>query len=168
MRAISIAAVSAVALLTASAYAQSQSQPADTTPRSTSRAYSPAPAPKAPVQNPLKQEDVSKIEGTSVLGIDSKKLGDVSRVLMKPEDKMIDRLVVRSGGVLGVGGHLVAMPIDAFTWDADAGAFKIAKTADDLKTMAEWQEPGTASTAAGSSTPPAKSTAPTRAGDSQR
>ena len=168
MRAISIAAVSAVALLTASTYAQSQSQPTDTTPRSTSPAYSPVPAPKVPAQNPLKQDDVSKIEGTSVLGIDGKKLGDVSRVLMKPEDKTIDRLVVRSGGVLGVGGHLVAMPIDAFSWDADAGAFKIGKTADDLKSMAEWQEPGTASTATGSSMPPAKSTAPTRAGDSER
>jgi hypothetical protein len=99
-----------------------------------------------------------------VLGIDGKKLGDVSRVLMKPEDKTIDRLVVRSGGLLGVGGHLVAMPIDAFSWDADAWAFKIAKTADDLKTMAEWQEPGTASSA-GSSQPTEKSTPTTRSGD---
>jgi len=142
MRAISIAAVSAVALLTASAYAQSQSPPGNATPRGSGPAYSPVPAPKAPAPNPLKQEDVSKIEGTSVLGIDGKKVGDVSRVLMKPEDKTVDRLVVRTGGVLGVGGYLVAMPIDKFSWDADAQAFKIGKTADDLKTMAEWREPG--------------------------
>ena len=93
----------------------------NTTPRSSSTAYSPALAPKIPAQNPLKQEDVSKIEGTSVLGIDSKKLGDVSRVLMKPKDKTIDRLVIRTGGLLGVGGHLVAMPIDAFSWDRMPG-----------------------------------------------
>jgi len=168
MRTIAIAAVSAAALLTVSAYAQSQSPPGDTTPRSSAPAYSPAAAPKAPAQNPLKQEDVSKIEGTSVLGIDSKKLGDVSRVLMKPEDKTIDRLVIRSGGVLGMGGHLVALPIDAFSWDADAAAFKVGKSADDLKSMAEWQEPGTAATSStGSSTPPAKSIAPTRSGDSE-
>ena len=104
-----------------------------------------------PTPNPLEQVDVSKIEGASVLGIDSKKLGGVSRVLMKPQDKTIDQLVVRSGGVLGVGGHLVAMPLDAFSWDADAGAFKIGKTADDLKTMAGWHEPRTASSASGSS-----------------
>lgn len=165
MRMISMAVASAAVLLTVSAYAQSQSPPGNTTPRSSSTAYSPAPAPKVPAQNPLKQEDVSKIEGTSVLGIDGKKLGDVSRVLMKPEDKTIDRLVVRSGGLLGVGGHLVAMPIDEFSWDADAGAFKIAKTADDLKMMAEWQEPGTASSAAGSSQPTEKSTPTTRSGD---
>ena len=80
-----------------------------------------------PTPNPLEQVDVSKIEGASVLGIDSKKLGGVSRVLMKPQDKTIDQLVVRSGGVLGVGGHLVAMPLDAFSWDADAEAFKIGR-----------------------------------------
>jgi PRC-barrel domain protein len=143
MRTISMAAVVAAVFLSVSAYAQSQSPPGNTAPRGSSTAYSPASAPKAPAQNPLKQEDISKIDGTSVLGPDSKKVGDVSRVLMKPEDKTIDRLVVRSGGVLGLGGHLVAMPIDAFTWDADAAAFKIAKSADDLKTMAEWHQPGT-------------------------
>ena len=68
MRKISMAAVSALALLTTSAHTQ-QSPSADTTPRSTTPAYSPAAAPKAPAQNPLKQEDVSKIEGTSVLAI---------------------------------------------------------------------------------------------------
>ena len=76
---------------------------------------------------------------------------------MKPEDKTIDRLVVRSGSVLGVGGHLVAMPLDAFSWDADAEAFKIGKSAGDLKTMAEWQEPGTPNSASGSSQPPRES-----------
>jgi sporulation protein YlmC with PRC-barrel domain len=165
MRMISMAAVSALALLTASAYAQ-QSPSGSTTPRSsTTLAYSPAAAPKAPALNPLKQEDVSKIEGTSVLGSDDKKLGDVSRVLMKPEGKTIDRLVVRTGAILGVGGHFVAMPIDDFKWNADAAAFKITKTADDLKSMAEWQEPTTAASATGSSTTTEKKTPTTRSGE---
>ena len=162
MRTISIAAASAVVFLTASAYAQSQSAPGDTTPRSGAPAYSPAANPKAMAQNPLKQEDISKIEGTSVLGSDSKKLGDVSRVLMKPEDKTIDRLVIRTGGVLGMGGRLVAMPIEEFSWFADAAAFKVPKTAGDLQSMAEWHEPGTAT---GSSAPPQKSGPTSRSGD---
>jgi hypothetical protein len=158
---ISMAAVSALALLTASAYAQ-QSPSGSTTPRSsTTPAYSPAAASKASALNPLKQEDVSKIEGTSVLGSD----GDVSRVLMKPEGKTIDRLVVRTGAILGVGGHFVAMPIDDFKWNADAAAFKITKTADDLKSMAEWQEPTTAASATGSSTTTEKKTPTTRSGE---
>ena len=109
MRLIPIATVTAAALLGGSASAQSKSPQGETTPRGSATAYSPAPAPKVPAQNPLKQEDVSKIEGTSVLGTDGKKVGDVSRVLMRTEDKTIDRLVVRSGGLLGLGGHLVAM-----------------------------------------------------------
>src|SRR5439155_20630743 len=165
MRTISIAAASAVVLLTASAYAQSQSAPGDTTPRSGAPAYSPAANPKAMAQNPLKQEDISKIEGTTVLGSDSKKLGDVSRVLMKPEHKTVDRLVIRTGGILGMGGRLVALPIDEFTWFSDAAAFKVLKTADDLQAMAEWHDPATASPATGSSQPPQKSGPTTPSGN---
>jgi len=51
-----------------------------------------------------------------------------------------------------------------FSWDAQAAAFKVAKTADDLKSMTEWHEPGIAAPATGSSQPP-KSTPPTRSGD---
>jgi sporulation protein YlmC with PRC-barrel domain len=148
MRAISIAAASAVALLAVSAHAQSQSPSGGATmPRS-----EPPAAVKAPAPNPLKQEDVSKIEGATVLGTDGKKIGAVSRVLMKPDEKTIDRLVVHTGGVLGIGGRQVAMPVDDFRWDADAAAFKISKTADDLTSMAEWTPPGSG-TATGSSTP---------------
>ena len=101
------------------------------------RSEPPAAVARAPAPNPLKQEDVSKIEGASVLGSDSKKVGSVSKVLMKPDEKTLDRLVVHTGGVLGIGGRYVAMPVDDFSWDADAAAFKVSKTADDLTTMAE-------------------------------
>jgi sporulation protein YlmC with PRC-barrel domain len=165
MRSISMASAAAVALLTVSAYAQSQ-PPSDTAPsRGTAPSYAPAAAPRAPTPNPLKQEDVSKIQGASVVGSDGAKLGDVSTVLMKPDDKTIDRFVVRTGGVLGIGSHHVAMPVDAFSWDGDAAAFKIAKTADELKSMAEWTEPGSATGSTGSSVPAQKSTPPTRSGE---
>jgi sporulation protein YlmC with PRC-barrel domain len=162
MRVISIPAAAAVALLTISAYAQSIPPSGGTTsPRDNATAT----APKAAAPNPLKQEDVSKIQGTTVLGNDGKKVGAVSTVLMKPDDKMIDRLVVGTGGVLGVGGHHVAMPLDQFSWDADATAFKISKTADDLNAMAEWTEPGSAATPSGSSTPAPRSNPSGRSGE---
>jgi sporulation protein YlmC with PRC-barrel domain len=149
MRAISIAAASAVAFLTVSAHAQSQSPSGGAT---MSRSEPPATVVRAPAPNPLKQEDVSKIEGAPVLGSDGKKVGAVSKVLMKPDEKTIDRLVVHSGGVLGIGGRYVAMSVDDFSWDADAAAFKISKTTNDLSSMAEWTPPGSG-TATGSSTP---------------
>jgi hypothetical protein len=45
---------------------------------------------------------------------------------------------------------------------ADAASFKLNKTADDLKSMAEWQEPGTAASTTGSSVPSEKKTPATR------
>lgn len=100
----------------------------------------PAARPQPPTPNPLTLEDTAQIKGTAVYGSDDKKIGSISTVLMKPESKTIDRLVVGEGGVLGVGAHRVALPIDAFTWDGTTRAFKIAKTAEDLKAMPEWNE----------------------------
>ena len=159
MRTISLAAAVAVGFLSISAYAQSQSPSLGHT-----QANSPAPAAKALAADPLKQEDVSKIRGTPVLGSDGKKVGDVATELMKPDDKTIDRLVVRTGGVFGLGGHEVALPIDAFSWEDDAAAFKISKTADDLKAMAQWTPPPSETTATGSSTPTQKPSPSSRSG----
>ena len=155
MRAGMIATVSALALLAGPAFAQTSTTTPGTSPRSTAA----APAPAKPSPDPLKMEDVSKISGSAVYGSDDKKIGDVSTVLMKPEEKKIDRLVVSEGGVLGVGAHHVALPVDEFKWDGQKDAFKISKTADEVKKMPEWKEPteASASTApsSGSSTAPA-------------
>ncbi len=140
-----IATVSALMLIGAPVLAQTappSSAPRTPNPNSSMSAPSlPAPAPVArmPIPDPLKMEDVSKITGSAVYGSDDSKVGSISTILMKPEDKTIDRFVVSSGGVLGVGGRKVALPISQFTWDTDKGAFKVAKTADDLKSMPEWQ-----------------------------
>jgi hypothetical protein len=58
-----------------------------------------------------------------------------------------------AGGVLGVGGHRVAIPVEQFSWDADKGAFKMGTTVAELKQMPEWVE-GSQQTATGSSVPP--------------
>jgi sporulation protein YlmC with PRC-barrel domain len=98
----------------------------------------PAAAQPAPKPDPLKAEDVSEITGNSVYGSDDNKLGSVSTVLMNPETKAVDRLVVSTGGVLGVGSHRVAVPISNVNWDADKGGFKISQTAEQLKAAPEW------------------------------
>ena len=122
----------------------------------------PAARPQPPAPNPLTLEDTSQFKGTNVYGADDKKIGFIATVLMKPESKTIDRLVVGEGGVLGVGAHRVALPIDAFTWDGTTRAFKIAKTADDLKAMPEWNEQvGAMPEPAPTATPPARRDTPT-------
>jgi sporulation protein YlmC with PRC-barrel domain len=131
-----------VLMLLASPVLAQTAPPASTsrTPSSSSSMSAPpAAAVKTPAPDPLKMEDVSKIAGSTVYGNDDSKIGSVSTLLMKPESKTIDRFVVSEGGVLGVGSHKVALPVDQFTWDSDKGGFKIAKSADDLKSMPEWQ-----------------------------
>jgi sporulation protein YlmC with PRC-barrel domain len=161
MRTIPIA-VAALALLTAGASAQMQ-------PTSPPRPMSPGPsatavpAKPAPAINPLTQEDISLIEGTTVHGGDDAKLGSISTVLMDTKTKQIDRLVVAAGGVLGIGSHRVAIPVDQFSWDGDKGVFKLAKDMASLKAMPEWVEGAT--TATGSSLPP-KTPAAAGAGNS--
>jgi hypothetical protein len=133
-------ASAAVFALAGSAWAQS-SPPSTGVPGAPPLSAQPAPRPAPPAAaNPLTLEDISKIKGAPVYGSDDKRIGTVSTVLMRPASKTIDRLVVGEGGLLGVGTHYVALPIDAFAWDSQAAAFKIAKTAEDLKGMPEWNE----------------------------
>ena len=95
----------------------------------------------ARMKDPLSSEDITQIDGTSVAAGDGSSIGKVSTVLMNPSTKKVDRLVVAEGGVLGVGAHNVALPVEAFRWDAQNRNFVIQKTADDLKAMPEWQRP---------------------------
>jgi len=139
MRSTLIATASAVMLMAAPAWAQTAPSAPTRTPDPNASISAPAPLPRTPAPDPLKMEDVSKISGFAVYGTDDSKVGSVSTVLMNPANKTIDRLVVNSGGVLGVGGHKVAIPVDQFKWDGEKDAYRLAKTADDLKSMPEWQ-----------------------------
>ncbi|HUC68124.1 MAG TPA: PRC-barrel domain-containing protein [Stellaceae bacterium] len=147
-----LAAVSALALLAGPALAQTANPGAG--PSRSLGGPPPATTQQAPKPNPLKQEDVTQITGTAVYGSDNKKIGTVNAVLMNPENKSIDRLVVGAGGVLGIGAHDVALPLDQFHWDAQQGGFTVAKTEAQLKGMPAWSASGSANTMSGSSTPP--------------
>src|SRR5690349_9284507 len=154
---LALATLSLTALLMTGA-AMAQTPPASRPAGSPGAGGTTSQAPKAPAPNPLMMEDVSKLNGTDVYGNDDKKIGDVSTALMQPDSRTIDRLVVRAGGVVGIGAHHVALPVDEFKWDADKGAFRITKSADDLKSMPEWKAATTetgSSPSAGSSSPPA-------------
>jgi sporulation protein YlmC with PRC-barrel domain len=140
MRSTLIATASAVMLMAAPALAQTVPSAPSRTPDPNASISAPAPIPKMPTPDPLKMEDVSKISGFAVYGTDDSKVGSVSTVLMNPANKTVDRLVVNSGGVLGVGGHKVAIPIDQFKWDGEKDAYRLEKTADDLKSMPEWSQ----------------------------
>lgn len=143
------AAVSALLVLGASG---ASAQSSMSSPPSATGSHSPAASSGAnssagtaasatPMKDPLASEDISQIDGVSVADRDGSSVGKISTVLMNPSTKKVDRLVVAEGGILGVGAHNVALPVDAFHWDARNHDFVIQKTADDLKAMPEWQKP---------------------------
>jgi sporulation protein YlmC with PRC-barrel domain len=140
------ATAAAVAALLAFGAAGASAQSSGPGAAAPSRAAAPptnnAPSASAtPMKDPLSSEDISQIEGSSVEASDGSSIGKVSTVLMDPSSKKVDRLVVSEGGVLGVGSHRVALPIDSFRWDPQNHNFVIQKSADDLKAMPEWQQP---------------------------
>ncbi len=165
MHKIPFAAAAALALMTVAASAQTTPS-SPNGPRPSTPGAATAPVQREPAINPLTKEDVSNIEGTTVYGSDDGKLGSVSTVLMDPQTKKIDRLVVTAGGMLGMGGHRVALPIDQFKWDSDKGAFKLSTTMASLKSMPEWVEGAT--TATGSSQPAKTEKSSTGAGDGEK
>ena len=156
---ITAASVLALSSLGAGAQTTTTPRPGATAPTATT-----APAPR-PAVNPLTREVVSDIEGTAVYGSDNDKLGHISEVLMDPQGKKIDRLVVSAGGVLGIGSHRVAIPVDQFKWDEQKGAFALAMTTASLKSQPEWVDGDTTMT--GSSQPPSRPAPSTGAGDSK-
>jgi len=137
----SLMMAAAMALLAVPALAQGPGSPTmPATPgNSPTVGGAPTAAPRAPKINPLTQADLSQVKGTDVYGADGKKLGSIDTVLMNPQSKAVDRLVVKAGGVLGVGGRNVAVPIDQFSWDSGKEAFKLSQTNEELKSMPDWQ-----------------------------
>src|SRR5438067_10180911 len=145
MRTIPITAAALVILSTAASAQMTPSRDNNATtpaPRTSTSAPATTSAPPQRIaqKNPLTQEDVSLIEGTSVYGGDDGKVGHISHVLMEPQSKKIDRLVVSTGGFLGMGTHRVAIAVDQFSWDADRGVFKVKETQQALKDKPEWVE----------------------------
>ena len=144
MRSISLAMISAVALMSVPVAAQAASSTAQAASSTATQQGVPSGENTAPLAerhlDPLKQADVSKISGTDLSGSDNTKIGSVLTELMNPESKRIDRLVLSTGGILGVNKHDVVLGIDKFSWDADKNGLKVSSTADELKSMPEWHE----------------------------
>jgi PRC-barrel domain len=154
--------VAALTLLGAAASAQTLPTHNPASPPPPGAGMTPArPAPPKPAVNPLTQANLGKVKGAAVYGTHDIKLGHVADILMNPTTKKVERLVVSSGGVLGLGAHLVALPLDQFSWDAAQDGFKIAQTADSLKSMPAWVEG--ASTTASNQQP--ETSAPASAAD---
>ncbi len=164
MRTIPIAAAAVLVMLAGTASAGLPTTPDQ--PGALAQATPQAPVTREPAVNPLAKGDAASIEGSLVYG-DEGKLGYVSVVLTDPQTKKIDRLVVTAGGVLGIGGHRVAIPVDQFRWEADKGAFRLQTTMASVKAMPPWVD-GADTARPGRSQPPRAEKPPIGAGGGEK
>ncbi|MFT3690021.1 PRC-barrel domain-containing protein [Paenirhodobacter sp.] len=82
-----------------------------------------------------------ELKGKSVIGLDDKKIGDVSDVVMGA-DASVSQIVVDVGGFLGMGAKPVALtPAQVtLTREGDAITLRVAATEDELKALPEYKQ----------------------------
>ncbi len=81
-----------------------------------------------------------KVEGTSVYGMDEKKIGELERVMI---DKMSGRVayaVVSFGGFLGMGEDYYPMPWSTLKYDSNLGGYRVALTKDQLENAPKYSK----------------------------
>jgi hypothetical protein len=74
-----------------------------------------------------------KVEGTSVYGMDDRKIGSVQRVMIDKISGKIAYAVVSFGGFLGMGEDYYPMPWASLKYDTHLGGYRANVTDDQLK-----------------------------------
>jgi hypothetical protein len=146
------------------------------TPRAAAPSAAPAPTAQAPAARSnldvaalheiSKDKDSTTYNGISAKNIEDmnvvnpagKKIGEVDKVLATSDNKVV-AVVVDAGGILGIGGDKVVVPLDQLTLDSQGKQFVASMDENQLKAMSKWQgDKGAApKSAAPASAPPARS-----------
>jgi hypothetical protein len=145
VRALTAAAVLASVPLVASA--QTQSSPPPTTPPPSATKPDAAPTPMPPATRPTPPAPSNRsttapgkanpLVGLAVFSADGSKLGAVQSVDAEPDGK-VKAIRIKTGGFLGFGGKLVAIPDGKFTKTGDN--LQLSMTADEVSKLPEVKE----------------------------
>jgi sporulation protein YlmC with PRC-barrel domain len=95
--------------------------------------------------------------GSRLIGMDVKNsqgqgLGEVTELVLDPQDGKIKSVVISTGGVLGIGAKRVAVPWNQVKPATDEQAFIVGMTQEELQQAPSWER---AAEKATSATPPA-------------
>lgn len=159
MRKMLFGAASAAALLAGTAFAQAQAtdqpmQPADQAPAATSPA-SPAgdtaatddmttPGDTAATQAaPMSSGSGTEVSaddmiGRTVYGDGDQEIGEVTDVIVDPDSKQVNRLVIGTGGFLGIGKKTVAIDMSQVQIRPEQGIYVSGLTREDVEGMEEY------------------------------
>jgi hypothetical protein len=108
-----------------------------TTPKAPAPSASPPaakPTPSAPSQSMTTPGKVDPLIGLNVLSSDGSKLGSVQRVKSTPDGK-VEEIQFKTGGFLGFGGKLVAIPESKYARKGDT--IQLQLTADEVSKLPE-------------------------------
>jgi hypothetical protein len=135
------AALLGASTLAVTAQTQSPTQPQSSPPAATKPApQSPSMRPTEP-QAPSEQRDksaaVNPLIGMSVFSSDGNRLGAVHSVNAEPDGK-VKAIHIKTGGFLGFGGKLVAIPEGKFTKSGEN--IQLGLTADEVSKLPEVKE----------------------------
>jgi hypothetical protein len=123
------AAAVLMAVPLAAAMAQTQPpSPSQTSPPEIVR--SPATSPE---QSSAKSNAYSSLAGLAVMSSDGHKLGTVQSTGTGPDGKV--KILLKTGGFLGFGGHVVAIPEGKFTRNGEA--LQLSMTAEEVSKLPE-------------------------------
>lgn len=74
-----------------------------------------------------------KVEGTSVYGLDDKKIGKIERIMIDKPSGKVAYAVLSFGGFLGMGDEHYPIPWAKLTYDESRGGYRTDLTKDNLE-----------------------------------
>jgi sporulation protein YlmC with PRC-barrel domain len=77
------------------------------------------------------------LEDMNIVNPAGKKVGEIDKVLATSDNKVV-AVVVDAGGILGIGGDKVVVPLDQLTLDSKGKQFVASMDENQLKAMPKW------------------------------
>src|SRR5262245_38629227 len=75
----------------------------------------------------------SEVLGMEIKNLQDEKLGQVEDLAIDVESGRVLQVLVSSGGILGMGDKVTAVPPSAFIWDAGSPTLRLDATKDKVK-----------------------------------
>jgi sporulation protein YlmC with PRC-barrel domain len=147
MRLFLISTASAAALLVGSVGAQETNTQQPSTPTPPAAQEAPMTAPGTPANEmaspatgagPTAEVSTENMIGRDVYGDNDQDLGEVADVILDPQTKQISKLVIETGGFLGLGEKTVAIDIGQVEIRPDQGIYVSGLTQEAVRDMAEY------------------------------
>ncbi|SCX20638.1 PRC-barrel domain protein [Agrobacterium sp. DSM 25558] len=74
-----------------------------------------------------------KVEGTSVYGADSKKIGSIQRIILEKRGGRVAYAVLSFGGFLGIGDDYYPLPWEKLHYDEELDGYRIDLTKEQIE-----------------------------------